>query len=529
MFATLELIVGNFQLTIRPGGEPVTLVDTIAHLCIKVLACCIKQMERGGGLLVEQHLLLQIHAQGLLTVTQGQGKLSCASLSCSISHIGSHHELIEHRIAGLGHRQRHCHVELSVTVSNSLTAVDLVTATRMTNHCGIPVAVIRPPPESPAAHDLIAHLRPLYRHACKAHGRSLHRQGVTCGIGLFHLGEVYMERRTLVFLNAETVCLTIHRDRVCACQTRRRQSELHAARAIGISGGTLLSNGLIVGITQLECHRLSLTHLLVHAVSHLIEQSRGKDLLSRTIDGTVGIQTDTLDERFVLIEAVTAIVTHLRTGFVRVCPGVDLLSATLFLRLVDIFAICVGYGIRFHVMGIVHIIPDSQMGSGDGLSSGGIDHHIAHTLLAGLILGDGIDIGDMIQVTDGLRRRTRTELHHIDTYGQAFQHQGVLEELIGSLAGILASLLTYHPSQQGLDLFIALLGIGRLVEVATAVHTVDAHLQRFQVPHIGKSHLLRLSGQRHLKVIAEPELGIGQLLPLIAEGGQARPFLTPLA
>ena len=96
------------------------------------------------------------------------------------------------------------------------------------------------------------------------------------------------------------------------------------------------------------------------------------------------------------------------------------------------------------------------------------------------------------------------------------------------MACVFTLLLIDHPIQQRLDLLIAILGVGRLIEIPTTVQPVDGHRQRLQVPHVGEGHFLRLSGQRHLEVITEPELWIGYLLPFIAEGSQTRPAPTPL-
>ena len=90
-------------------------------------------------------------------------------------------------------------------------------------------------------------------------------------------------------------------------------------------------------------------------------------------------------------------------------------------------------------------------------------------------------------------------------------------------------LLTHHTFQQRLDLVIALLVVGRLIVVATGIHLIDRHRDTLQVPHIRQRHLLRLHGQRHLEIVTQLELGIGQPVLLVTKFSQAWPAFAPLA
>ena len=108
---------------------------------------------------------------------------------------------------------------MTIVVRDGLASKYFVAITRMTNDCSIPVTAVRPPPISSATHHLITHLRPLHRHTGITLGCGLYRQRIASSISLFHLREIDVERRTLVFLHTEIVGLAIRRDRESACQT----------------------------------------------------------------------------------------------------------------------------------------------------------------------------------------------------------------------------------------------------------------------------------------------------------------------
>ena len=96
-------------------------------------------------------------------------------------------------------------------------------------------------------------------------------------------------------------------------------------------------------------------------------------------------------------------VVHRRTGVILIRPGKHLLPTTGIPRLIEILAVGISITKILLVMGIGGIVPDAQMGSGDGLTCRSTHHDIAHTLFGRLVLSDGIEIGDIIQMTDHIR------------------------------------------------------------------------------------------------------------------------------
>ena len=71
MLSTCQLIANGDRLLCF-SGLPGTIVYTIFHLSIEILTSGIEQMERSGRLVIDQHLLCQIHTQGLFTIAQRQ-------------------------------------------------------------------------------------------------------------------------------------------------------------------------------------------------------------------------------------------------------------------------------------------------------------------------------------------------------------------------------------------------------------------------------------------------------------------------
>ena len=87
MLTTLEFLTDGYRL-LGLDGLPLAVVETIAHIGIKVLSCCIQQVEHGLRLFIAQHFLWQIHAQSLLAVAKRQGEFTMMGFSGSIRHIG---------------------------------------------------------------------------------------------------------------------------------------------------------------------------------------------------------------------------------------------------------------------------------------------------------------------------------------------------------------------------------------------------------------------------------------------------------
>ena len=109
---------------------------------------------------------------------------------------------------------------------------------------------------------------------------------------------------------------------------------------------------------------------------------------------------------------------------------------------------------------IGRVYPDAQMGTSDGLSCRGTDHHITHALVAWLWLGDGKHIRHMQQTTRETCIFIRLEFHHVDTHRQSFERHRVLEDFVGLFACVGMGLLTDHFPQMGLYLCITLRIVG---------------------------------------------------------------------
>ena len=124
MFATLQFLTEGNSL-LRLHRLPLSLVDTIAHTRLKILACGIQQVEGDLGLVVAQHLLRQIDTQRLLAVTERQGEFTMMGLTSRISDIGTDHKGIEHRMIRLWQVERHLGLKLTLCVGDGLTLIDL--------------------------------------------------------------------------------------------------------------------------------------------------------------------------------------------------------------------------------------------------------------------------------------------------------------------------------------------------------------------------------------------------------------------
>ena len=509
------------------GRQPLTIVDTVLHLCVEILAGSIHQVEGHLRLVFQEHLLFEIHTEGLLAVAERQRHLTCTCLSGRIGHVGNHHEVIEHRIAGLGHLQGHRHVEGAVVACDSLAGRHLDTAFITADDRRFPVAAVRPPPVGCTAQHLIAHLRPLYGHAGIAQGRSLHRQRVTGGIGLLHLGEVYVERRTLVLFHLERVTLSFRLERKASRQSCRRQGELGRAGAIIIGDERFLVYHLIVRVAQGKGHGGLCPHLVVDTLDNVIEDDRGVNGLSRTVDRTVGIDTGAKIKTVDIVIRVVVVAVERRTGLVALGIGKHLTTVLLSLGVIEILSFLAGDAVGLLDLLIADVLTDPEMSPHDGLTRLGIHHHVAHDILDRLCLGDGIDFTHVIEVTAHLRDRIGLDLHHIHAHRQTLQRQLILEELIGLLARIGARLFAYHLTQQGLDLLIAIGIVGRQRVITLGIYPVDLHRQRRDITQLLKLHGLRLLGQNQLLVVLEVVLRIGHLLFGILQDADTLPR-TPL-
>ena len=337
----------NHDRTVGLDFLPCSLIYAVFHLGVEVLAGSIEQMDGGLGLVFLQDLLCQVDAQGLFTIAQRQREFTAMGLTRRISNISRHHKVVEHRIAGLGHLQRHGHIKRTIIARGCLTPKDLVSLITVVQRGGIPVTAVAPPPEGSTAHHLIADLRPLYRYTGIAHGRTLHCQGVASGIQLFHFGEVDMERRALILLHTETVALVPHLEGKPPRQSRRGQGEIGSSRTIGIRHGLLFLDHLIVGIAQDKGQRGLAPDRVPEALDHIIENGRGMNGLTRTIDGAVGIDTGALLQATVAIVSVAESAGKGRTGLIVGGIGKSLHTVVGILGMIDILTLGIGHGVVF--------------------------------------------------------------------------------------------------------------------------------------------------------------------------------------
>ncbi len=337
-------------------------------------------MEGGCRLIIEQHLVRHVDAQGLLAVAEGQGELAAVGFAGGICDIGRHHEVVEHRMTGLGDRQRHPHGEGTVGPGLCRTTIHLITIGTVTQRSPVPIAAVRPPPIGRAAYYLITDLGTLYRHAGITHGRTLHGELVASSIGFLHLGEVDMECRTLVFLHSDIMALVVDLDGKPSGKSGGRQGEVNGSRTVLVGGNGDVLDLLVVRITEGEMHVCRLTHSLLHPVAHLIHQGGDVNGLSRTIEGTVGIDVRALYEFTARRIAVAVVLPERRTGLVAVGIDEHLPTVVSAAVLVEILALGIGHGVDHLIIGIVDILLDAQMGISDGLTCRGIDNRITDTL-----------------------------------------------------------------------------------------------------------------------------------------------------
>ena len=198
---------------------PFPFIKLIFHLRIDILSCSMTQMERHRGFLLQQHLFLEVHTQGGLSVTERQRVLSRMRLTGTICDIGFHDEVIEHRIIGLRQRQRHIHLEATVSIRDGLTLRDLHILRARTDITAVPISPVGDPPVGPASYHTILHLRFLDRHPCIALGNSLHRHGVTLFIIFLIRIELHFEGGPFVFLHPEVMSLIVGNDAELSCQS----------------------------------------------------------------------------------------------------------------------------------------------------------------------------------------------------------------------------------------------------------------------------------------------------------------------
>ena len=127
MLARGELLDNNRGIGL--GFLPLSTIDTILHLGIEVFTGSVQQMDGSLGLVFLQNLLCETDAQSLFTVTQRQREFAAMGLTGRIGNVGCHHKVVEHRITGLGHLQRHGDIKRTIIVCLSRTTIYLITLT----------------------------------------------------------------------------------------------------------------------------------------------------------------------------------------------------------------------------------------------------------------------------------------------------------------------------------------------------------------------------------------------------------------
>ena len=221
MLAALQSCTHQGKRGVGIHCGPLATVDLVSGFGLDVLSGSIQQVDVHLWLLVGENLLLQIHRQYSLAVTQGQRQLSASCLPGRVCDIGGDDEGVELGVEALRHGQGHVDAELALVVGLGLALGDVVAIVSIAYGGGVPVAAIRPPPEGSAPHHLVAHRSLLYGYAGIAQGLACNGDGIVGCIGLLHLGELHVERRPLVFLHTEVMARVVHTDMERAGQTRR--------------------------------------------------------------------------------------------------------------------------------------------------------------------------------------------------------------------------------------------------------------------------------------------------------------------
>ena len=332
---------------------------------------------------------------------------------------------------------------------------------------------------------------------------------------LLHIVEFHPEGRTFVFLDADIFVFVIHPDAIASRESSGRQREIDCCHTVFIRRGRQLLHLFSVGIEQVECHPLALEDSVLIAVRYGIDHRSRMHRLSWTIDGPVGKDVRTLRIIVIYIIPVTVSDIHLRTGLVVVGIGKHLATSVV-LALIQIFSLGIRPYIRDIIFVIGYVLLDAQVGIGDRLARSSTDHHITGRLVR-QTLCHRIDIRHEIELTDHLRRWIRRELQHIDAYGQSFERQGVLEDVVGLFACIDTLHLHGCLAQQGLYFLVAF-GIVRTdIDVAIGIHLIHLQLQRRYMAQIIQFDDHILHRLVHLKFITHAILRVDQPVFLITE------------
>ena len=533
----MQLVAPALQLGQRRGriggrGEPAgdggtaLVLEAIAHTCVHIGPGGIAQVEGQLRGVLDEHLLIKLHAQRRLPVAQGQRQLALMALASLVGDIGSEHEVIEHGMLGLGQHQRHLGRELSLLVGDGLARSHHLLIAGSADGTCLPIARVAHPPEGEPAHHLILHGGSLHGHAGIAARRSLHAEGVAVLIVVGHLRDVHLKRWTLIFLHAEVVILIVDVQTVVARQAFRGQGKLHGGSAEAVGGGRLLAHRLKVGIYQFEAHLLAAHRRVVEAISGGIHDGSGMHRLSRAVDGAVG--EDGGLHIIIYLVIVEVIAPHVQAGAELVGIGIGAQHqrfAPILLPCALAFGIAGQHGALDAVASArLHL----HLAASDGLARGGIHHHDA-ALVARQIEGQRAHVADVEQLAAHRRSGLALHLEHIDAHGQRRQGDGVFEQLVGwARIKLLRARQLGQRRQQGFHLIVVFAVVHLPLIFAIGLHAIEPCGDALDVAQlIQLQHLLTL-GDRQALVARCAKLGGGHLVETVAQSAHSLPFRPAL-
>ena len=172
-------------------------------------------------------------------------------LACSIGHISLSHKGEVHGTAVqivLWQTHGHHHLKRAIVTSSGLAFVDDFLFQGIAEIAALPIPGIAKPPEGHLTTDGVFDLGILNRYTGIAHSLTLCTNGVTSLIGLLVFRELYLERRALVLLDADTGRTIIDTYCKTSVQQTLGQHELCGTLTKTVSGQLLLRHQFVVGI-----------------------------------------------------------------------------------------------------------------------------------------------------------------------------------------------------------------------------------------------------------------------------------------
>ena len=234
--------------------------------------------------------------------------------------------------------------------------------------------------------------------------------------------------------------------------------------------------------------------------------------LTWSINGAIGIDAGLLHLKLIAIIAIAEGAFEGWTGSISLRIGKGFHTMVGILGLEEIFALAISHSIMLFPLVVSHLLLDMQLGTSNGLTCRGTDHHIADGFVLRLGLSNSIDISDEVKRTLYLSRGIGLKFHHIYAYGQTLERKTVFEEFIRRMTLILTFLLQYYIAQKGLDFLIALVIGWCNIYITLGIDTKHLHGERLKVAQLLQLHLLRLLWLGHLTLEVQAELGIGHIV-----------------